>query len=336
MPTRVMGRLVIESRVMRLLALLVTLLAIASYACAANDVLTEAKQQFEAGHFSAAVTTLQPIIRGGSQDAAVYYWLGRCYFELKNYQQAINAAERSVKLAANNSDYQLWLARAYGRQADVGRSVWMALRSKDALEAAVQSDPNNIAARRDLAEFYMEAPWIVGGSKSKAREQIAAITAIDPIQGALAKAEYDRKNGNAARAEAELKSLLQQKLKTAEEYYELADFFASHPDPTLEQQAIDGAAAIAPSDPRLLYYRGVVLVLRSDNLNEAESYLKAYLARTPDRSDYPPHADARTWLGHVYEKQGKRMDAAQQYQIALQLDSRNQFARQSLNQLGKQ
>lgn len=336
MPTRVMGRLVIESRVMRLLALLVTLLAVASYARAANDVLTEAQQQFEAGHFSAAVTTLQPIVRAGSQDAAVYYWLGRCYFELKNYQQAINAAERSVKLAANNSEYQLWLARAYGRQADVGRSVWMALRSKDALEAAVQSDPNNIAARRDLAEFYMEAPWIVGGSKSKAREQIAAITAIDPIQGALAKAEYDRKDGHPGRAQAELKALLQQKLKTVEEYYELADFFASHPDPTLEQQAIDGAAAIAPSDPRLLYYRGVVLVLRSDNLNEAESYLKAYLARTPDRSDYPPHADARTWLGHVYEKQGKRMDAAQQYQIALQLDSRNQFARQSLNQLGKQ
>lgn len=324
-----------RTRLMRPLALLVILFAIASYTRAANDVLTEAKQQFDAGHFSAAIDTLQPVIRAGSQDAAVYYWLGRCYFELKNYQQAINAGERSVKLAANNSEYQLWLARAYGRQADVGRSVWMALRSKDSLEAAVQSDPNNVAARRDLAEFYIEAPWIVGGSKAKAREQIAAIVAVDPIQGALAQAEYDRKDGHPGRAETELKALLQEKLKTVGEYYEIADFFASHPDPTLEQEAIDGAASIAPSDPRLPYYRGVVLVLQNDKLNEAESYLKAYLARTPDRSDYPPHADARAWLGHVYEKQGKRMDAAQQYQIALQLDPRNQFARQSLTQLRK-
>lgn len=331
------GRPLIPPQLTRRLAAIFLLLFVASYARAADDgAVAEARQQFDAGHFSAAISTLQPATRSTPPDAAVYYWLSRCYFELKNYQQAITAGERAAKLSPNNSEYQLWLGRAYGQQADVGRSFWMALRSKDALEQAVQSDPTNIAARRDLAEFYIEAPWMVGGSKAKAREQIAAIAAIDPIQGTLAQAEYDRKTGNTPRAQAELKSLLQEKLKTVDEYYELADFFASHPDPTLEQQAIDGAAAIAPSDPRLLYYKGVVLALRGEQLDEAESYLKAYLARTPDRSDYPPHADARTWLGHVYQQQGKRMDAAQQYQIALQLDPRNQFARQSLNQLGKQ
>lgn len=319
---------------MRRLALVFASLCFASFATASGDTpLARAQQQFQAGNFPDAVSTLQEVSHSLPDDASVYYWLGRCYFELRNYELAIGNGERAVKLAPDNSEYLLWLGRAYGRQADVGRSFWMAVRSKDSLEEAVKIDPNNLPARRDLAEFYMEAPWIVGGSKAKAREQIAAITAIDPIQGTLAQAEYDRKNGNTQRAETELKAALQDKPKTVQEYFELADFFASHPDPALEQQAIDGAAAIAPSDPRLLYYRGVVLAIAGQQLDQAESYLKAYLARTPERSDYPPHADARTWLGHVYEKEGRKMDAAQQYQVALQLDPHSQFAKQSLQQV---
>lgn len=302
---------------------------------AGDNPVAKAQEQFNVGNFSAAIITLQAATQVLPQDAAIYYWLGRSYFELRKYNQAISDGERAVKLAPNNSEFLLWLGRAYGRQAEVGRSFWMALRSKDSLEDAVKIDPGNVPARRDLAEFYSEAPWIVGGNKKKARDEIAAIAAVDPIQAQLAQAEYDRKNGDKQKAKDELKAVLQAKPKTVTEYYEVADFFASHPNPELLQQAVEGAAAIAPSDPRLLYYRGVALALESQNLDEAESYLKAYLARTPDRSDYPPHSDARTWLGHVYEKQGRRMDAAQQYQVALQLNPQSNFAKQSLNQLEK-
>jgi tetratricopeptide (TPR) repeat protein len=319
---------------MRRLTLGLVLLSFASCARGSGDTsVARAQQQFQVGNFSAAVITLQAVSHSLPGDASVYYWLGRCYFELKNYEQAISNGERAVKLAPDNSEYLLWLGRAYGRQADAGRSFWMALRSKDALEDAVKADPNNIPARRDLAEFYMEAPWIVGGSKTKARQEVAAIAAIDPIQGELARSEFNRESGNTPRATEEMKAVLQDKPKTVEEYFELADFFASHPDAALEQRAIDGAVAIAPSDPRLLYYRGVVLALQGQQLEQSESYLKAYLARTPERSDYPPHADARTWLGHVYEQEGRKMDAAQQYQVALQLDPHSQFAKQSLSQL---
>lgn len=298
--------------------------------------VAKAQEQFNVGDFSAAITTLQAATRALPRDAAVYYWLGRCYFELRKYDQAIRYEDRSVKLAPNNSVFLLWLGRAYGREAEAGHSFWMALRSKDALEDAIEADPKNIAARRDLAHFYFAAPWIVGGSKKKARAEIASIAAIDPIEGKLAQADYDKQNGDKQKAEDDLKAVLQSKPKTVAEYYEVADFFASHPNPQLVQQSVDGAAAIAPSDLRLLYYRGVVLILEGQKLDEAERYLKAYLAQTPARSDYPPRSDARTWLGHVYQRQGKRMDAAQQYQFALRLDPHSDFARESLNQLESQ
>ena len=71
-------------------------------------------------------------------------------------------------------------------------------------------------------------------------------------------------------------------------------------------------------------------------LPEAESYLKAYLATTVNRSDYPSHANARTWLGHVYEQQGRRLEAAEQYRAALEIDPDSSFAKQSLRRLEKQ
>ena len=42
--------------------------------------------------------------------------------------------------------------------------------------------------RRALAEFYAEAPWIVGGSEDGAKQQVDAIAAMDPVQGHLARA----------------------------------------------------------------------------------------------------------------------------------------------------
>lgn len=321
---------------MRRLCFAIAILLLAPCARAVGDgPVAKAQEQFNVGNFSAAIITLQAATQALPQDALIYYWLGRSYFELRKYDQAISDGERAVKLAPDNSEFLLWLGRAYGRQAEAGHSFWMALRSKDSLEEAVKADPANVPARRDLAEFYSEAPWIVGGNKKKARDEIAAIAEVDPIQGSLAQAEYYKQNDSEKKAEDELKAVLQAQPKTVAEYYEIADFFASHPNPELLQQAVDGAAAIAPSDPRLLYYRGVALTLGGQNLDEAEGYLKAYLARTPERSDYPPHSDARTWLGHVYEKQGRRMDAAQQYQVAVQLNPQNAFARQSLNQLEK-
>ena len=34
-------------------------------------------------------------------------------------------------------------------------------------------------------------PWIVGGSKDEALEQVNAIAGVDPIAGHLARADYD-------------------------------------------------------------------------------------------------------------------------------------------------
>lgn len=311
-------------------------LATSAFAAQGGSPFETAHQLFEVGHFAQAAEALQAAIRAEPSNAGLYYWLGRCYFELRNFDQASAQEEKAVKLDGQNSDYHLWLGRAYGHLADSRHSLWLGIKTRKEFEEAVELNPKNIPARRDLTQFYTTAPWIVGGSRKKAQEQIAAIAALDPIQGALAQAEYDHQTGNLAATEAEYQKVLAGPTATVLEYYEIADFYAAQNNAAMLQKAVDGVLRIAPSDPRLSYYRGVILTIEGQNLSEAETYLKSYLASTVDRSGYPQHSDARTWLGHVYEKLGRRLEAAEQYRAALEINPDSSFAKQSLKRLEKQ
>lgn len=306
------------------------------HAAQSDTPLVTAKQQYQAGHFANAAAALQAAIRKQPDNSALYYWLGRCYFELRNFEDASPQFEKAVKLDGQNSDYRMWLARTYGRLAGTHHSLWLGMRTRKEFEKAVELNPKNIKARRDLTEFFTQAPWIVGGSKKKAREQIAAIAALDPIQGALAQAEYDRQTGDLPGAEAEYQKVLKQDPPRLDEYFEVGDFYAGQHNAEQLQRVVDGVVRIAPRDPRLGYYRGVILTIEGKKLNEAKSYLKAYLATTVNRSGYPSHADARTWLGHVYEKLGRRLEAAEQYRAALEINPNSSFAKKSLKRLEKQ
>ncbi|HVC00405.1 MAG TPA: tetratricopeptide repeat protein [Candidatus Dormibacteraeota bacterium] len=303
---------------------------------AAQGPIEAAQQAFQAGRFAEAATTLQQSARSDPNDASPHYWLGRCYYELRRYDQASQEVEQAIKLDGRESDYHFWLGRIYGHMAETHHSLWLGIRTGKEFERAIQLDPKNMAARRALVEFYAGAPWIIGGSKNKARAQIAAIAAQNPVQGDLAEADYDHMMGNLAGARANYQKVLDVNTATPVEYYEAADFYAGQRNAAQLERAIDNVLHVAPNDPRLSYYQGVVLTIEDQKLDEAESYLKSYLAATVNRSDYPSHADARTWLGHVYEQMGRRLAAAEQYRAALQLDPNSGFAKQSLQVLEKQ
>lgn len=305
------------------------------WAAAQNPVET-AEQAYQAGRFADAAATLNQAAQSDPNNAAVHYWLGRCYYELRNNQKASAEMEKAIDLDGRNSDFHFWMGRIYGRLAATRHSMWLGIKTGKEFEAAVQLNPKNLAARHALMEFYANAPWIIGGSKSKARQQIAAIAAQDPVQGALAQADYDHMMGNLAGARSEYQKVLAVDAASPTEYYEAADFYSAQRDAADLERAIDRVLHVAPNDPRLGYYQGVLLAIQNKQLEEAETYLKAYLAATVDRSNYPSHANARTWLGHVYEEMGRQLEAAEQYRAALQIDPHSGFAKQSLKLLEKQ
>jgi tetratricopeptide (TPR) repeat protein len=302
----------------------------------AAAALQTAQHQMTAGNYTAAISTLQGAVPGNSSNAEVFYWLGRVYYEMRDWDDSVTQLERAVSLDPKNSVYHQWLGRAYGGKADRDRSFSMAKKVKAEFKLAVSLNPSNIAARRDLEEYCLDAPWIAGGSKDEALEQVNAIAAIDPVAGHLARALYDRDGlKNMESAEAEIRQVLAAKPKSPDPYFEVADFFKIVNKPADIEAAVNAAALVSPNDPRLAYYRGVAAVMANANLPSGERDLKSYLANTPDRSDWPEHAAAREWLGRLYELQGKRADAAEQYREALQLEPKRKDAKMRLEKLEK-
>ncbi|MGA8224424.1 MAG: tetratricopeptide repeat protein [Candidatus Acidiferrales bacterium] len=297
--------------------------------------LAAAQRQFTFGNYSAAISTLQSAATQNPASAEVHYWLGRNYYELRDYDNAVAQGEKSVELDPKNSLYHDWLGRSYGGKADRERSFSLAKKTKKEFEAAVQLDPSNVAARRDLEEYDLQAPWIVGGNKDEARGQVDAIALLDPIQGHLARAVQYREAKKPELADNEYREVLKAKTNHIEVYFEVATYYArQNKAPDLEM-AIQAAAQVSANDSRLAYFRGVSRVISGTEQQRAEEYLKAFLASTPERSDWPAHASAREWLGRLYEAEGKRTEAAEQYRAALQLEPDRKEARARLEQLEK-
>ena len=157
----------------------------------------------------------------------------------------------------------------------------------------------SIAARRDLMQYLAEAPWIVGGDKTGAREQIEAISKIDAVEGHLARGAYLAADKKWQEAEQEYSAALDARPNQIESYMEVAGFFEDRKNAHEIQRAVDAAKHIDPKDPRLDYYTAVGLILRRNELPTAERLLRSYVANVPQRSDYPSHRAAEQWLSRI-------------------------------------
>ena len=298
--------------------------------------LGSAKESFDAGNYTSAIKMLEAALEKNSGAAEIHFWIGRCSYELFDFNMAAADFEQAIQLEPKNSVYHLWLGRADSERADREHSLSLARKVKKEFQAAVQLDPSNISARRDLAEYEVDAPWIAGGDKEDARKQVEAIESLDAVDGQLARAMYvfqaEKKPAQAGEIYTKLLELKSQRIQP---YFEVARFFQHHGRPADFELAIKGAAAIDATDPRLDYFQGVLQFLQQSDLPGAERRLNNYVSNTPPRSSWPSHADAREWLGRILEAEGKREEAKAQYREALKLDAKRKIARERLKELEK-
>jgi tetratricopeptide (TPR) repeat protein len=310
------------------------------YLCATVPELpAEVAPFYNGGLYRQAVEALNSAIEREPHESSLHFWLGRCFFELRDYSRAISSLEHAVALEPDRSDYHYWLGKSYGRKAEETNrfsafsAFSLAHKTRREFEIAVRLDENDLEAQRDLIRYLSTAPGIVGGSEEAAEQRIHALAAVDPTEAALARADLFASRKKFDEADQEYRKILDRKPDRIRVYFEIAEYYRDRGDAARMSEATEAAAPLAPSDRRLDYYRGIVLVLAKDAPLEAEKDLTQYLDAVPDNDNVPSHSTAHEWLGKLYEEEGRLDQSAQEYRTALTLDPHNKEAREALKTL---
>jgi tetratricopeptide (TPR) repeat protein len=294
---------------------------------AVAEAIELARAQFADGRYADVIHTLN---RATESKAEALVWRGRAHLELGDVATAASDLGRAVALAPRDSEAHRWLGRAYGEEAARARSLSLAGRVRAEFEEAVRLDPSNIAAHRDLLQFHIEAPWLAGGRDGRAQREVAAIAALDPVAGHLARGVYLKHHGDLRRAAAEYRAVLDSGRASLDDLFEAAEFYEQIGDVSGIRRVLQAVAGTNVADPRILYYTGAVDVMSRADPAAAESSLKAYLA-VPARSDRPGAVQTHEWLGRLYEFVGSRAKAVAEYAKVLALGRKS--AKEALHRL---
>jgi tetratricopeptide (TPR) repeat protein len=308
---------------------------------AVRELPADIERLYNGGLYRQAAEALSAAIQREPQESSLHYWLGRCFYELRDYNRAVSSLERAIAIEPDRSDYHDWLGKSYGRKAEEASrfspfsSISLAHKTRREFETAVRLDANNLEAQRDLIRYLMNAPGIVGGSEPAAEQRVHALSAINSIEGELAQAELLASRKKFDEANQQYRKVLNLKPDRIGVYFEIADYYFDRGDAGQMSEAVEAGALLAPSDHRLDYYRGIALILANRNQGEAEKDLHRYLDTVPDNDNVPSHSSTHEWLGKLYDKEGQLDRAAQEYRAALILDPRNKQASEALKALQK-
>jgi len=280
---------------------------------------TSSQELLATGQVDEAIRSLEQKVSRSVTDAESFNLLCRAYFMIDEWDRGIHACERASSIDPQNSLYHLWLGRIYGEKADRAgffSAAGLAKKVRNSFERAVELDPGSWEARVDLAEFYLEAPSIVGGGQDKARSQAKALFLFNPAMAHWVLARIAAKNKDAPGAEREYRSAVEASHGASQAWLHLAQFLAranrldemDEALRTMESSPVDRADSLMDGASLLLHHgRNYPLAVR---------LLRRYLLSPAEEG---PAFKAHEFLGQLLEKQGDRRAAAEQYRAALAL-----------------
>lgn len=354
----------------RLVPALLLALALAGAVLADNSA---PEALMEAGHWKRARGIVEALAKTNPNDARTFYLLSRVKLAFRDYDTAMQLAEEAVAQDDKNAYYHWQLGQVCGDMTDASgvgmfKKMGLAKRYRSENERAVALDPKLLDARAGLMEFYLEAPGILGGSKSNAQRVASEISQLDPARGFMAQAEIAQKNKDLAGAElfygkaaAANPRYYDPRILLANYYlgdqqkkYDLAEKYA------LEAQKIDPSRTApyevlawvyvlgsrwkeldalltkveqaGPDDLGPEFQAGKAILLHGSDMARAERYFRKYLTQEPEAGT--PGLNAAHWrLGLVLEKQGRKQEAIAEIETSLQLEPNFEPAKKDLKRL---
>lgn len=337
----------------------------------ATAVAQDPNALMDAGHFKQARKLVQERYAKNPNDPVALYQMARIKAAFGDNDGAIALGEKSVSLAPNDAKAHTVLAEFYGNKANTAgffEKAGLAHKIKDNLEIACQLDPNDSEPQGGLVTFYMEAPGLMGGSESKAREIADRLTKTDPVHGYLVQADIAQKKKKFDQLEGLFQKAVAADPKNYEARISLASYYASDRVKQwdkaennareaikldrsrvgayallaivyvtqerwadLDRVLVDAEKAV-PDNLTPMYAAARTLVTLGKDLPRAEGYFRKYLLQEPEGSS-PQLYGAHWRLGQCLEKEGKKPEAIAEYQAALRLKPDFDPAKKDLKRL---
>jgi tetratricopeptide (TPR) repeat protein len=274
-------------------------------------------------------------VPAGPERAWADYFLGRIAFTAEDWDTAIERLTAAVEAEPESALFHRWAGHAYVEKINtvsVFKKMGLAKQGRKHFEEAVRLAPDDLEARDALVGYHTNAPSVAGGSRKKAEQQVAELTAIDPGKGSALRGRMHFNEREWKEAEAAYRLAVESSPEVAEYHYLLG--FARQ-----QQEAYDGAVAAfeqaiaADREFMSAYYQiGRTAALSGMHLERAVECMQRYL-ESPVRAGQPKHQHAQWRLGMVYEHMGDRERAAAAYRAALALDPEHEEAKKALAKL---
>ncbi len=265
---------------------------------AAPADLRPAHELYNHTEYSAA---LKLLASAPEKDAAAYALMGQCYYMQGDPKRAADSLQKAVALSPTESNYYLWLGRAFGRRAEISSFLTAsgyAKKARDAFEKAVQLNPRNLEALSDLFEYYLDAPGFLGGGLDKAAALTGRMMEVNPAEGYWAQARLAETRKEFGTAEQQLRRATELAPRQAGRLIDLAKFLSKTGRYQESDEAFRKAEAIDPGSPRLMFARASTYIHSGRNIEVAKQLLRRYLAASLTPDD-PPRREAEELLRQV-------------------------------------
>jgi tetratricopeptide (TPR) repeat protein len=313
--------------------LLLCLLLLTPFAAQAAD--GNPRDLLDAGRADDAIQQLTPQATG--TNSVAFNYLGRAYFALGDWDNAVRNCERAAQLDPKNALFQLWLGRSYGEKASDSTPILaysLARKTVAAFIVARTLDRNRLDIARDLAEYYSTAPPIVGGGSDKALGLAAELAPGHPSDAAWVRAMVASHGNDYEQAEREYNEAIRFDHDSASTNLEFARFLRGRKQWDRFQQTVERAIKSNRIRPIDRYDAAELLLKSNRNLPEADRQMRAYI-QSGHTEEAAPVFRAHFLLGEILLKSGDANRAATEYRAALALASTYRPASEALRRLGQ-
>ena len=323
-----------------------------------------AERLIEAGHWKRARTLVEARLREAPADALSNFLLSQIRGAFGDRSTPLALAEKAVALDGRTAKYHRQLAEVLGvtaQHAGAFRQLLLARRFRGEIDAALSSDPRDLQAMRDLLEFYLLAPGLIGGDPRRAVDIAGRIGGIAAVEGLLGQARIAGFHKEAATQEALLRRAAETQPLRYKAQIALSQFYLeaghsrlgaaeAHASAAikLDPDRVDAYAVLAavyadrgewdrldsilatglqavPDDLAPHYRAAERLLAAGRDPLRAERYLRLYLAQEPE-GNQPSLSEARWKLGMALQAQGRVADALAEFSESVRLDPESKAA----------